>query len=83
MRGQKKKREKRDRNGANACNGSALKHFAQRNNVSLDEARVLIGQFGDDRLTDAERAVPKTSPTEKARASQTELAKVDSLGEQE
>ena len=38
MRDKDKKREKRDRNAADTDNGSDLKHFAQRNKVSLDEA---------------------------------------------
>ena len=81
MRNKEKKRDKRDRNAADADDGSELKHFAQRNKVSLDEARVLIGQFGDDRPTDPGRAIPKAGPTEKARTSQTELAEEHSQGD--
>ena len=40
MRNKEKKRDKRDRSAADADDGSELKHFAQRNKVSLDEARV-------------------------------------------
>jgi hypothetical protein len=43
----KTKRDKRDRNAVSADAGCELQYFAQRNGLSIDEARVLIGQFGD------------------------------------
>ena len=46
MRDKDKKRQKRDRNAADVDNGSELKHFAQRNNVSLDEAIEIAKRFG-------------------------------------
>jgi hypothetical protein len=72
---------KRDRNAANADNCRELKYFAKRNKVSMDEARALIGQFGDDRPTASGNAIPKARPTTKALASQTRLAKGPLLGD--
>ena len=45
------KRDKRDRDVVSAEAGREIEHFARRNGVSIEEARVLIGQFGDDRAT--------------------------------
>jgi len=45
----KKKRNKRDLNAVSADQGCELEYFAARNGVSIEEARGLIGQFGDDR----------------------------------
>jgi|EndMetStandDraft_8_1072994.scaffolds.fasta_scaffold23458_4 hypothetical protein len=81
MHGKARKRDKPERNAADADNASELKHFAQRNKVSLDEARALIGQFGDDRQTDPGKAIPKSRPSEKACVSPTELAKKHSHGD--
>jgi hypothetical protein len=43
----KTKRDKRDRNAVSADAGCELEYFARRNGLSMDEARALIGQFGD------------------------------------
>ena len=52
MTNDKTKRGKRDRNAVCADAGREIEYFAQRNEVSLEEARVLIGQFGDKLATD-------------------------------
>jgi hypothetical protein len=43
----KTKRDTHDRNAVGTDKGCELEYFAQRNKVSMDEARVLIGQLGD------------------------------------
>ena len=45
----KKKSGKRKRDPVSADQGCELEYFARRNGVSIEEARGLIGQFGDDR----------------------------------
>ena len=64
---EKKKRDKRDPNAANASNRGELKCFAQRNKVSMNEARAVLGQFGDDRPIALEKANPKSRKSKSAR----------------
>ena len=44
-----KKGGKRHRNPVSTDQGSELEYFARRNGVTIEEARGLIGQFGNDR----------------------------------
>jgi hypothetical protein len=46
-----KKRSDRKRNAISADTGREIEHFAKRNGVSLEEARDLIRQFGEERAT--------------------------------
>ena len=60
-------KKKRDRNAAEVENRSELKYFAQRNKVSMEEARILMAQFGDPRPTGGRRLPKSTSGSKAAR----------------
>ena len=74
MTNDKTKRGKRDRNTVNADKGCEIEYFAQRNKVSMEEARVLIGQFGDEFATDGRRRQGFTSMTDGARIVRMDVA---------
>jgi hypothetical protein len=73
-------KKKRDRDAAEVDNRSELKYFAQRNKVSMDEARTLMGQFGDRRPTGT-GDFQKARPAAKPRAPHAKSVKGHSLGD--
>jgi len=75
-----KKRGKRD-HSANTDNRSELELFARRNNVTIDEARSLIGQFGEDLPTVVADILPKARRAAKPRASRARSAEGHARGD--
>ena len=76
-----KKRGKRDHSAANADGRGDLESFARRNNVTIDEARSLIGQFGEDLPTVVAEILPKARRAAKPRASRARSAEEHAPGD--